>query len=124
MNDKKGREIFKCALGFALAILVIAGSIFGLDIKFEVSDTNPPAVEDSAVTEPPTEDTPQCPEDVENVEDVEDTPVVDETPETSETPAETPQAEIPADSTPTEIPNESVETPIETTTTEGDEQDA
>ena len=118
MNDKKGREIFKCALGFALAILVIAGSIFGLDIKFEVSDTNPPTVEDSAVTEPPTEDTPQCPEDVENVEDVPNTS------EAPETPAETPQAEIPADSTPTEIPNESVEPPIETTTTEGDEQDA
>ena len=121
MNEKKGRELFKCALGLVLSILVIVGAVFGIDIKVDVNDTNTPSVEETVITDPPETESPQCPEDAEDAEDV---VTEEQTSDTPDTPSETTQQAVDVESTPTETENASVETPIETTTSEGDEQNA
>lgn len=83
MSETKG--FVKCVLGFLLSILVIAGGIFGLDVKVEV--------EDKGATS-------------EVVEDVVVAPVEQETP--------APENEnSPADSTPTEDVQPSVDESVQ-----------
>lgn len=51
MNET--RSIVKGALGFLLAILVIVGAVFGIDVKVDVEDqgATEPAFEETATTE-------------------------------------------------------------------------
>lgn len=84
MSENKG--LAKCAIGLVLAILVIVGAIFGLDINVEVNESteNTPALEENFVP---------IGNDSENVS--EEVPV-----ETTNEVVDT--DESPADSTPTE----------------------
>ena len=89
MSETRG--LVKSALGFLLAILVMVGSAFGLDIQVDMTDTQN---QTSDVGRPPTE---------ENVE------ITYEVVETNQSPA---------DSTPTEDEEPSVDESVETEVTE------
>lgn len=52
MNDVRG--FAKCALGFIISLLIIAGAIFGFDIDVKVNDTHESQM---VVTEAPSNDT-------------------------------------------------------------------
>lgn len=92
MSETRG--LVKSALGFLLAILVMVGSAFGLDIQVDMTDTQN---QTSDVGRPPTE---------ENVE------ITDEVVETNQSPA---------DSTPTEDSEPCVEDSVDEIVTEATE---
>lgn len=97
MSENKG--LVKCVLGFLLAILVIAGGMFGLDVKVEVEDTSTdtPVLEEE-VTQPTQDD----------VTETEETPV--DTTENQDVVEDVVDTEnSPADSTPTEDVQPSVD---------------
>lgn len=97
MSENKG--LVRCVLGFLLAILVVVGGIFGLDVKVEVEDTTdvtaPPAVEDVVPNqdETPQPETQDSPAESTPTEDVQ--PSVDESEQGEVTP--------PADDTQTDV---------------------
>lgn len=71
MSETKG--LVKCALGFILAILVMVGGAFGLDVRVNVDDTNEPT---SDVAETVTEEQPV--DETETQSPVETTPTEDQ----------------------------------------------
>jgi hypothetical protein len=93
MSENKG--LVKCVLGFLLAILVIVGGMFGLDVKVEVEDTST----NTTVLEE--EVTPSTQDDVANTEE---TPV-----DTTENKEVVDAENSPAESTPTEDEQPSVD---------------
>lgn len=99
MSENKG--LVKCVLGFLLAILVIAGGIFGFDVKVEVEDlgTDETTLEEDVALDESTDKT-------ENVADTEEAQV-DTTDEVVDT------EDSPADSTPTEDTDASVDESVE-----------
>lgn len=91
MSETKG--IVRSVIGFLAVVAIIVGSIFGLDVKVDINDTETPDAlvetetpsEDEVIAEEPTDTT---------------VPVVEEN-------------DTPADSTPTEDANESVDETVE-----------
>lgn len=76
------RTLVKCVLGFLVAILVVAGGIFGFDIKVDVTDA-PAFEEDVASTEKAPVDTTVEVEDTEN-SPADSTPTEDNQPSVDE----------------------------------------
>jgi hypothetical protein len=90
MSETKG--LVKCVLGFLLAILIIVGGIFGLDVKVDVEDTSTDTTVSEEEVAPPVQD---------EITETEETPV--DTAENQDVVDEVVDTEnSPADSTPTE----------------------
>ena len=51
MNDVRG--FVKCALGFIITIVIIAGAVFGFDIDVKVEDTQNPTLEETETSTKP-----------------------------------------------------------------------
>ena len=99
MSETRG--LVKCFLGFLLAILVIVGGAFGLDVQVNVEDAEPapPEVVGTDEVEPTTEE--------------QDVSATEEVVETEQSPVE---------STPTEDEEKSAEDSVEEVTDQTDEE--
>ena len=105
MNENK--NLVKCALGFLLAILVIVGGIFGLDVNVRVNDTSTdaPTMEEPVASDVPVDET--VVESTENEDAVDTDKVVDDTTD------EVVDPEHPSgDSAPSEEEQPSVDEPV------------
>lgn len=91
MSETKG--IVRCVIGFFAIVAIIVGSIFGLDVKVDINDTE--TTEALVETEAPMENEVKAEEPTDAT-----VPVVDEN-------------DTPAESTPTEDANESVDETVE-----------
>lgn len=79
------KNLVKCALGFILAIIVMVGGAFGLDVKVNVDDTNSTNSEavGNIAEEPPVEATDEVAENNQQ-SPVDSTPTEDEVPSVDE----------------------------------------
>lgn len=113
MNETK--STVKTVLSFVLVLVLIVGTLFGIDVPYDENDID---IEGIVTEEPTVEDEQPETDDITNGVPEETPPVVDEPKDEPTT--ETPDVDEPVVETPTEDEGDEVETPVEDDNTEDD----